>query len=70
MFSYLLLFFQLQSFFGKKIFELVKEKGVLEEYFECLDDVMGFWDEVEKNDIEFIFVRLSFEVRVEVLCKF
>ncbi|KAK4188569.1 pseudouridine synthase [Podospora australis] len=59
-----------QSFLGKKIAESTKAKGVEHEYAERLDDVKGFWEEVEKNDIEPILAKLSPEVREEVVRKF
>ncbi|KAK4180184.1 pseudouridine synthase [Triangularia setosa] len=67
--SYSLLPPQPQSFLGKKISESAKEKGVLEEHLERLDDVKGFWEQVEKNYIEPILAKLGAEIRAEVLRK-
>lgn len=67
--SYSLLPPQPHSFLGMKIADSAKEKGVYDEYLGRLDDVQGFWEEVEKNDIEPILEKLGPEVRAEVLRK-
>ncbi len=55
------------SFLGKKIVEFGNEKGVLDEYLGRLDDVKGFWDEVQKNDIQPILDGLDPELGKEVI---
>jgi tRNA pseudouridine38-40 synthase len=65
--SYALLPPQPQSFLGKKLAGSAKDKGVHDEYMGRLDDVKGFWDEVEKNDIQPILEQLEPDVRAEVL---
>ncbi|KXX77953.1 tRNA pseudouridine synthase 1 [Madurella mycetomatis] len=67
--SYSLLPPQPHSFLGKKIADSAKERGVYDQYLGRLDDVQGFWEEVEKNDIEPILEKLGPEVRAEVLRK-
>ncbi|KAK4032014.1 pseudouridine synthase [Parachaetomium inaequale] len=67
--SYSLLPPQPHSFLGKKLAASAQEKGVYDEYLGRLDDVKGFWDEVEKNDIQPILERLDPDVRAEVLRK-
>ncbi|KAH6624028.1 pseudouridine synthase [Chaetomium sp. MPI-SDFR-AT-0129] len=67
--SYALLPPQPHSFLGKKVAESAKENRVYDEYVERLDDVKGFWEEVEKNDIEPILEQFDPEVRAEVLRK-
>jgi tRNA pseudouridine38-40 synthase len=65
--SYALLPPHPRSFLGKKIVESAKQKGVLEEYVERLNDVRGFWDGVEKNDIQPVLDRLDPTVRKQAL---
>ncbi|KAG7291279.1 hypothetical protein NEMBOFW57_001291 [Staphylotrichum longicolle] len=67
--SYSLLPPQPHSFLGKKLADSAKEKGVYDEYLDRLDDVKGFWDEVEKNDIQPILEKLDPDVKAEVLRK-
>ncbi|AEO68656.1 uncharacterized protein THITE_2118253 [Thermothielavioides terrestris NRRL 8126] len=67
--SYALLPPQPHSFLGKKLAESAREKGVAAEYTSRLDDVAGFWEEVEKRDIRPILEKLDPEVRAEVLRK-
>ncbi|KAJ4290015.1 tRNA pseudouridine synthase 1 [Collariella sp. IMI 366227] len=67
--SYSLLPPQPHSFLGKKLAESAREKGVYDEHLERLDDVKGFWEEVEKNDIQPLLEKLDPEVRAEVLRK-
>ncbi|KAK2067059.1 hypothetical protein P8C59_000826 [Phyllachora maydis] len=65
--SYALLPPHPQSFLAKAVAASAKEKGVEHEYAERLDDVKGFWDDVEKNDVEPILGKLEPDVRTEVL---
>jgi tRNA pseudouridine38-40 synthase len=65
--SYCLLPPHPESFIGKKVLEAVKEKGVEEEYKKRMADVEGFWESVEKNDIQPIIDSLDLRVREEVL---
>jgi len=67
--SYALLPPQPHSFLGKKLADSAKEKGVYDQYLDRLDDVKGFWEEVEKNDIQPILEKLDPDVRTEVLRK-
>jgi tRNA pseudouridine38-40 synthase len=67
--SYSLLPPQPHSFLGKKLAESARERGVYDEYMDRLDDTKGFWEEVEKNDIQPILEKLDPEVRTEVLRK-
>lgn len=55
------------SFLGKKVIESAKEKGVYDEYMKRLDDVEGFWEEVEKTDIQPILEKLTPEVRAKAV---
>ncbi|KAK4448929.1 tRNA pseudouridine synthase 1 [Podospora aff. communis PSN243] len=64
--SYSLLPPQPQSFLGKSIASSAIEKGVYEEYQSRIEDVKGFWEEVEKNDIKPILDALEPSVRVQV----
>ena len=65
--SYSLLPPQPHSFLGKKLTDSAREKGVYDQYLDRLDDVKGFWEEVEKNDIQPILEQLDADVRAEVL---
>jgi tRNA pseudouridine38-40 synthase len=65
--SYALLPPSPQSFLGKKIIESAKEKGVYEEYLGRLEDVQGFWEEVDRNEIQPILQSLTPDVRAKVV---
>jgi tRNA pseudouridine38-40 synthase len=65
--SYSLLPPQPHSFLGKKLADSAKAKGVYDQYMDRLDDVKGFWEEVDKNDIQPILEKLDADVRAEVL---
>jgi len=55
------------SFLGEKLASSAKEKGVYDEYMERLDDVKGFWEEVESTEIQPLLEKLSPEIRALVL---
>ncbi|KAH8898283.1 pseudouridine synthase [Thozetella sp. PMI_491] len=54
------------SFLGKKIVELGKEKGTLDEYLGRLEDVKDFWKDVRETDIQPLLDQLDPDVRKEV----
>jgi len=64
--SYALLPPQPHSFLGKKLVSSATECGVLEEYQERLGDIKGFWEDVQKNDIQPIMEKLDPALRAEV----
>ncbi|KAK9796901.1 putative Pseudouridine synthase I TruA alpha/beta domain-containing protein [Seiridium cardinale] len=65
--SYCLLPPHPESYLGKNVLESVKENGAEEEYNERLADVAGFWEDVEKNEIQPIIDSLEPSVRERVL---
>ncbi|KAK3331651.1 pseudouridine synthase [Cercophora scortea] len=65
--SYALLPPQPRSFLGKKIIDSAKEMGVYDEFMGRIEDVTGFWEEVEKNDIQPIIDALDPAIKDEVL---
>ncbi|KAF3769734.1 pseudouridine synthase, partial [Cryphonectria parasitica EP155] len=67
--SYTLLPPHPQTFLGKKVIEAAKEKGVWQECLQAWEDVQGYWDDVEKNDIKPILDELDDKSREEVLQK-
>ncbi|KXJ94536.1 pseudouridine synthase [Microdochium bolleyi] len=67
--SYCLLPPHMHSFLGKKVAQFAKENGYEEELGKRLHDVAGFWEEVEKNDIQPIMDSLDDTGREAVLAK-
>ncbi|KAL1864054.1 hypothetical protein VTK73DRAFT_6235 [Phialemonium thermophilum] len=65
--SYALLPPRPDSFLGRKVIESARDKGVYEEYMGRLDDVKGFWEEVDRTVIQPILDRLSGDVRSKVV---
>ncbi|KAJ1335342.1 tRNA pseudouridine38-40 synthase [Microdochium nivale] len=67
--SYCLLPPHMHSFLGKKVAQFAKENGYEAELAKRLEDVKGFWEEVEKNDIQPILDSLDDSVREAVVAK-
>ncbi|KAH7037871.1 pseudouridine synthase [Microdochium trichocladiopsis] len=67
--SYCLLPPHIHSFLGKKVAQYAKDNGYEGELAKRLEDVQGFWEEVEKNDIQPIMDSLEESVREAVLAK-
>lgn len=65
--SYCLLPPHPESFLGKKVLESVTEHGTEETYNKRLADVLSYWEDVEKNEIQPIIDALEPDVRERVL---
>ncbi|KAH8193547.1 hypothetical protein TruAng_012286 [Truncatella angustata] len=67
--SYCLLPPHPESFLGKNVLESLKEHGKEHEYATRMSDVLGYWEDVEKNEIQPIIDGLEPSVRERVLKK-
>ncbi|KAI1155005.1 pseudouridine synthase [Nemania diffusa] len=65
--SYCLLPPHPESFLGRKVSQLVKEKGVEDEYAKRMGDAKDYWDEVDKFYIQPILDGLEPKVREAVM---
>ncbi|EOO01390.1 putative trna pseudouridine synthase protein [Phaeoacremonium minimum UCRPA7] len=55
------------SYLGKNVIAAAKETGTYDEWSQRLEDVQGFWETVEENEIKPILEKLDSELKEQVL---